>query len=82
MKNYEKELELLEHAHVEFQMDAIKHTKIHIQMLLLALNHKVWKEVIGQIPRIILAIPGSLLGVAPKGNVGSTKMGIFENRRH
>lgn len=77
---YETNLSLLEEAHLHSQPYAYLHLLVHWEMFKLALRHGVWKEVIGQVPRLILAIPGSLFGKAPKGNIGSTKMGIFEVR--
>ncbi len=77
--NYELALIKLEVEHVTFQKSPIIHFKIHYQMFCLALKHRKYNEVLGQIPRLLLAIPGSILGLAPKGNVGSTKMGIFES---
>lgn len=78
---YESELTKLEQEHLEFQSQAWKHTYVHWRMFRLAFRFRVWKEVLGQIPRLILAAPGSLTGKAPKGNLGSTKMGIFEERK-
>jgi hypothetical protein len=78
MNTYEDKLLVLERKHLKHQSDAIPHIRIHYDMLMLAIKYMVWQEVAGQIPRIILAVPGSLLGMAPKGNVGSTKMGVFE----
>lgn len=78
--SYEANLHLLEQAHLYSQPYAYLHLIVHWEMFKLALANKVWKEVIGQIPRLILAMPGSWLGRAPKGNIGSTKMGIFEIR--
>jgi hypothetical protein len=46
-------------------------------MLLLALRVFDLKEMLGQIPRILLAAPGSLLGKAPRGNTGRSNVGIF-----
>lgn len=57
------------------------HFSVHWKMFELAIEFRVWKEFLGQIPRLFLAVPGSLLGKAPKGNVGSTKMGIFEVKK-
>jgi hypothetical protein len=76
--SYESELKRLEEAHLLAQPYALPHFRVHWQMLILSFSFKEWHEFFGQIPRLILAIPGSLLGKAPKGNVGSTKMGIFE----
>lgn len=77
---YYAALECLEQAHLKSQPFAIPHFIVHFEMFKLALHFKQWKEVMGQIPRLILAMPGSWLGKAPKGNVGSTKMGIFEEK--
>ena len=77
---YYSALNALERAHILSQPFALPHLYIHWLMFLLALRHYVFKEAIGQIPRLILAMPGSLIGKAPRGNVGSTKMGIFEEK--
>ncbi len=79
--DYIKSLTLLEEEHVRVQLQAWPHFNNHWKMLKLALKFRVWDEFIGQIPRLILAIPGSLTGKAPKGNVGSTRMGIFEVKK-
>lgn len=75
---YTEALYFLEKAHLVSQPYAWPHFYVHALMFKLALRHGVWKEVLGQIPRLLLAIPGSLTGKAPKGNLGSTRMGIFE----
>lgn len=75
---YNEALYFLEKAHIVSQPYAWPHFYVHALMLKLAWRHRVWKEVLGQIPRLILAMPGSWTGRAPKGNLGSTKMGIFE----
>lgn len=80
-KEYQVALGLLEEAHIISQPYALPHLRVHWAMFLIAFKHSDYKEVVGQIPRLILAIPGSLLGLAPKGNVGSTKMGIFEKKK-
>lgn len=79
-KGYSAALLILEEAHILSQPSAIPHLHVHWRMFLLAFEFKQWSEVLGQIPRLMLAVPGSLLGKAPKGNVGSTKMGIFEEK--
>lgn len=77
-KNYDDSLLYLEEAHLIAQSDARLHLYVHWRMLLLALYYNQWNEFFGQIPRLILAVPGSILGLSPKGNLGSTKMKIFE----
>lgn len=80
-QDYNGALKILEDEHVRVQFLAIPHFMVHWKMLKLALKFRQWTEFLGQIPRLILAIPGSLTGRAPKGNVGSTKMGIFEVKK-
>jgi hypothetical protein len=79
--NYSEALDSLEKAHLVAQPYAWPHLIVHWKMLMLACKYKNWHEFLGQIPRLILAIPGSLSGKAPKGNVGSTRMGIFEEKK-
>ena len=80
-RSYPEAMVLLEQAHLLAQTLAIPHVRVHWKMLLLAYKYRDWKEFFGQIPRIILAAPGSWTGRAPKGNVGTTKMGIFEVKK-
>lgn len=78
--DYDKRLGLLEKAHLISQAYAVDHLIVHWHMFLLAIEFKNVREFFGQIPRLFLAMPGSWFGRAPKGNIGSTKMGIFEER--
>lgn len=79
--DYEAALAILERAHVLSQDSGWQHLIIHIEMLRLAFEYKKLEEILGQIPRILLAVLGSVTGIYPKGNVGSTKMGIFESSK-
>ena len=79
--SYEIRLTLLEKAHLIAQHLALPHFLVHLEMFKLALRFQQWREFFGQIPRLLLAMPGSWLGKTPKGNVGSTKMGIFEENK-
>jgi hypothetical protein len=79
-QTYQDLLTQLEEQHLRVQPYAWPHFVVHWKMFVLALRFRVWNEVLGQIPRLILAIPGSLTGRAPRGNVGSTRMGIFEEK--
>lgn len=80
-RGYEEALSFLEEAHLIAQPKSWPHFYVHLKMLQLSFHFKKWNEFLGQIPRLFLAIPGSLTGQAPTGNVGSTKMGIFEERK-
>lgn len=77
-EGYDAALTILEEAHLLAQAQGWEHLLVHIEMFKLALHYRVLKEALGQIPRMILAAPGSALGIFPVGNVGSTKMGLFE----
>ncbi|AUN97692.1 hypothetical protein C0V70_06115 [Bacteriovorax stolpii] len=77
-KSFEQCWEHLERAHILGQFSWKDHFFVHIKMFTLAVRSRNVGEIIGQIPRLILAIPGSLLGKAPKGNIGSSKVGIFQ----
>ncbi len=68
----------LERAHILGQFFWKEHLHIHFLMLSLGLKTFNFKEAMGQIPRLLLSIPGSLLRKAPKGNVGTIRAGIFE----
>jgi hypothetical protein len=78
---FETRLRILERAHLVSQPYAAPHFLVHWEMFKLAFISLQWRELLGQIPRLLLAMPGSWLGKAPKGNVGSTKMGIFEEKK-
>lgn len=80
--SYDERLLLLEDAHLLSQPYAMPHFFVHWEMFKLAFNYKQCSEALGQMPRLILAMPGSWLGMAPRGNVGSTKMGIFEEKNN
>jgi hypothetical protein len=67
----------LERAHVLSQAHAWPHLRVHLAMLCFALSRRRWREAWGQLPRILLAAPGSWLGRAPRGNTGGANVGIF-----
>jgi hypothetical protein len=67
----------LERAHVVSQAMAWPHVRVHLRMLGFAWRRRDWREIAGQLPRILLAAPGSLLGRAPRGNTGGARVGIF-----
>ena len=68
----------LERAHILGQFFWKEHFYVHYLMFVLSLRTFNFKEAVGQIPRLLLAVPGSLLHKAPKGNVGTVRAGIFE----
>lgn len=67
----------LERAHVLSQAHAWQHVRVHLWMFAFAFRQRRMGEMIGQLPRIVLAAPGSWLGRAPLGNTGGADVGIF-----
>lgn len=76
--NSEQEWGHLERAHILGQFQSLKHFYVHILMMRFSIVHFKVYEFLGQIPRILLAVPGSLAGLAPKGNTGGSNVGIFK----
>jgi hypothetical protein len=76
--NSDKEWQHLERAHVLGQFYPWKHLYVHILMIRFSFVNFRIREIIGQIPRLILSVPGSVTGLAPKGNTGGSDVGIFE----
>lgn len=67
----------LEEAHILSQPFAGWHLRVHLAMLLLAVRIYDWQEIWGQILRLILAAPGSILGRYPVGNTGRSNVSMF-----
>ena len=67
----------LERAHVLSQAHAAAHVHVHLSMAAFTFRRRDLAELLGQIPRILLAVPGSLTGRAPRGNTGGADVGIF-----
>jgi hypothetical protein len=67
----------LERAHVLSQAHAWHHVRVHGRMLAFAWRRRDLREIAGQLPRLLLAAPGSWTGRAPRGNTGGADVGIF-----
>jgi len=67
----------LERAHVLSQPFAAPHVRVHWAMAAFAWRRSDLREILGQIPRLLLAAPGSWTGRAPAGNTGGSDVGIF-----
>ena len=50
---------------------------MHVVMLVFALSRREFSEALGQVPRMFLAGPSSLFGLAPPGNTGRSHVGLF-----
>lgn len=74
----ENKLELawrqLERAHILGQPWAVEHTKVHWIMLKFGFKIKNWREIIGQIPRLLIGGIKSFVGKIPVGNTGGANV--------
>jgi len=64
----------LERAHVIGQPYPYHHTLVHWKMLLFGIKIKDLKEIIGQIPRLIVGGVKSFVGEIPVGNTGGANV--------
>ena len=67
----------LEKAHILSQRWTMAHLRVHAAMLGIAWRERDFREVSGQLLRMLFAAPGSLLDRAPLGNTGRSNVGIF-----
>lgn len=51
--------------------------RVHWLMFRFAFRQRNVPELLGQIPRLLLAVPGSWTGRAQRGNTGGANVGIF-----
>lgn len=68
----------LERAHIVSQPWAWPHTRVHLEMLKVAIRQRDRRELLGQLVRTAVAGPGSLVGRYPIGNTGRTTMGLTD----
>ena len=66
----------LERAHILSQPWAWPHTKVHAVMFRQALGDETFARAMGQLLRLGVAGPGSLVGKYPAGNTGRSTMGL------
>ncbi len=64
----------LERAHIIAQPYPIEHKAVHWKMLLFSIKIKSTKEVLGQIPRLLVGGVKSFVGVIPVGNTGGANV--------
>ena len=55
-KHYQQSWRHLERAHILGQPYPVKHTSVHLKMLAFGIKIKNWKEVVGQIPRLLFGV--------------------------
>lgn len=64
----------LERAHIIGQKYPLEHTYVHLKMLWFGVKIKSTKEVIGQIPRLLVGGVKSFVGHIPVGNTGGANV--------
>jgi hypothetical protein len=64
----------LERAHILSQPLAVAHLRTHGAMLASGIRHRDQREVVGQLVRLVVAGPGSVLGRYPLGNTGGANV--------
>jgi len=69
-KHYQQSWRHLERAHILGQPYPVAHTSVHWKMLVFGIKIKNGKEIIGQIPRLLVGGVKSFVGKIPKGNTG------------
>ena len=64
----------LERAHILAQPYPYHHTAVHWKMFCFGIKLKNWKEVMGQIPRLLVGGVKSFVGNIPVGNTGGANV--------
>jgi len=67
----------LERAHILSQPLAGPHLRTHGAMLAAALRRRDARETVGQLARVLLAVPGTVTGRYPVGNTGGADVSAF-----
>ena len=75
--DFEAAFRHLERAHVLAQRMTGRHTFIHWRMLVAGWRRRDWREVAGQVPRMLASILFSRLWV-PRGNSGRARISAFK----
>jgi hypothetical protein len=73
-KNFTASWYHLERAHILGQPYPYHHTLVHWKMLLFGIKIKDLKEIIGQIPRLLVGGIKSFVGEIPVGNTGGANV--------
>lgn len=63
-------------AHIISQIHAGYHFYVHLLMLAYAIHRVDMKEILGQIIRILVTIPGHVTGRVPLGNIGWSSVSL------
>ncbi|WP_363243152.1 DUF3703 domain-containing protein [Hydrogenophaga sp.] len=75
-RNFDRCFHHLERAHVLAQRLTARHTRVHLLMLIAGWRRRDFREVTGQVPRLIASVLFSRLWVPP-GNTGRSRVGAL-----
>ena len=78
-KYYQQSWHHLERAHILGQPYPVEHTSVHWKMLLFGIKIKNSKEIIGQIPRLLVGGVKSFVGKIPVGNTGGANVPALQS---
>jgi len=73
-KHFRQSWRHLERAHILGQPYPLQHTAVHWKMLRFGVSIKNTKEVLGQIPRLLVGGIKSFVGKIPAGNTGGANV--------
>jgi hypothetical protein len=73
-KHYKQSWRHLERPHILGQLYPLAHTAVHWKMLCFGIAIKNVKEIIGQIPRLLIGGVKSFVGKIPVGNTGGANV--------
>ena len=73
-RHFQQSWRHLERAHILGQPYPMEHTTVHWKMFLFGIKIKNAKEVIGQIPRLLVGGVKSFVGHIPVGNTGGANV--------
>lgn len=74
----EKAFSHLERAHVLGQSKTFEHARVHFLMLKIGWKRRDWREIFGQIFRVIGASTKTPFGIFPIGNTGGANVSPFK----
>lgn len=72
--NWQKAFRHLERAHIIGQAYPVAHTQVHWKMLRFGFKIKSGREIMGQIPRLLIGGVKSFVGQIPVGNTGGANV--------
>ena len=70
----------LERAHIIGQRYPFQHTETHWKMFLLGIQTRNFKEIVGQLIRLVFGALLSFINKIPIGNVGSSRVSMIKSQ--